>query len=226
MSQSGEFQSWNSDVRHEADVGLTDRLRVGDERAFVILLERHSAAMLGLAVIYLPRAVAEEIIQDTWLGVLQGIANFEARSSLKTWIFAILMNRIKTQMKREGRSIPFSALADSAVELAEPAVDPSRFVEIADNPWWPYHWAVPWPKRWEDYPEVHLLAKEAQAEIARAIEVLPPSQRAVITLCDIEGWKPADVTAVLGITATNQRVLLHRARSKVRQALEQYFGEG
>lgn len=226
MSHRGEFQRSDSDARHDADVGLADRLRVWDERAFMILLERHSAAMLRLAMIYLPRAVAEEIIQDTWLGVLRGIASFEARSSLKTWIYTILMNRIRTQMKREGRSIPFSALADSALDLGGPAVDPSRFVEIAGDSWWPYHWAVPWPKRWGDCPEDHLLAKEVQAEIGRAIEALPSSQRAVITLCDIEGCKTADVTAVLGITPSNQRVLLHRARSKVRQTLEQYFGEG
>lgn len=190
----------------------------------MILLERHSGAMLRLASIYLPRAVAEEIVQDTWLGVLQGIGSFEARSTLKTWIFAILMNRTKSQMQREGRSIPFSAMSDPATASDEPAVDPSRFIEIPHDPLWPYHWAVS-PKRWGESPEDRLLLKEGQAEIQRAIEALPPGQREVITLCDVEGWEPAEVTVVLGISASNQRVLLHRARSKVRRALEQYFGE-
>lgn len=225
VSHKVEFQRSDSDVRHDADVELVDRLRAGDERAFIVVLDRYSAAMLRLASIHLPRAVAEEVVQEAWLGVLQGIGDFEARSSLKTWIFTILMNRAKTQTHREGRSIPFSALADSDAEPADPAVDPSRFVKIPDDPGWPYHWATPWPKSWGDSPEDRLLSKEVQAEIRRAIDGLPPSQRGVITLCDIEGWEPAEVTAVLGITASNQRVLLHRARSKVRRALERYFVE-
>ena len=225
MSHRGEFRSADSGAAREVDADLADRLRAGDERAFIILLDRHSAAMLRLASSYLPRAVAEEVVQETWLGVLRGIGNFEARSTLKTWIFTILINRAKTHMQREGRSIPFSALADPDAEPAEPAVDPNRFVKIPDDPGWPYHWATPWPKSWEDSPEDRLLSKEVQAEIQRAIDGLPPSQREVITLCDIEGCEPAEVTAVLGITASNQRVLLHRARSKVRRALEQYFGE-
>ena len=225
MSHRGEFRGADSGAARDADIGLADRLRAGDERAFIVLLDRYATAMLRLASIYLPRAVAEEVVQDTWLGVLQGIGSFEARSSLKTWIFAILMNRARTHMQREGRSIPFSGLSDPAADPVEPAVDPSRFIEIADDPGWPYHWATPWPKSWGDSPEDRLLSKEVQAEIQCAIDGLPSSQREVITLCDIEGWEPAEVTAVLGITASNQRVLLHRARSKVRRALEQYFGE-
>jgi RNA polymerase sigma-70 factor, ECF subfamily len=222
--QGGEFQSSESGVARDADIELVDRLRAGDERAFMTLLERHSAAMLRLASVYLPRAVAEEIVQDTWLGVLQGIGSFEARSTLKTWIFAILMNRTRTQLQREGRSVPFSAMSDPATKSDEPAVDPNRFIEIPDDPLWPYHWAAS-PKSWGDSPEDRLLSKEVQAEIQRAIEALPPDQREVITLCDIEGWEPAEVTTVLGISAGNQRVRLHRARSKVRRALELYFGE-
>jgi len=179
--------------------------------------------MLRLASVHLSRAVAEDVVQDSWVGVLRGVDRFEGRSTVKTWIFSILMNRVKTQVYREGRTVPFSALADPMTE-SEPAVDPSRF-RGADDPEWPHWWATP-PKRWGDSPEAQLLSKEGRAQIQRAIERLPTSQREVITLCDVEGWASAEVCELLQITPNNQRVLLHRARSKVRRALEQYFAEG
>jgi len=209
--------------RHEPEIELLARLRAGDETAFMSLIEHHSAAMLRLASVHLARAVAEDVVQDTWVGVLQGIGRFEGRSSLKTWIFSILMNRVRTQVHREGRSVPFSALQDPATE-SEPAVDPSRFLG-ADHPKWPHHWAAP-PKSWGDSPEDRLLSKEARGQIQRAIEALPAGQREVITLCDVDGWDSAEVCHLLQITPNNQRVLLHRARSRVRHALEEYFGEG
>jgi RNA polymerase sigma-70 factor (ECF subfamily) len=203
------------------DAEFVDRLRAGDEGAFLALVARYSAAMHRLASIYLPHAVAEEVVQDAWLGVLRGIHGFRARSSLKTWLFKILMNQTRTRVAREGRSVPFSAMSDPEAESAESSVDPKRFF-ASDYPQTSDHWATP-PKSWGDSPEDCFLSKEAAAKIHQAIEALPPSQREVITLCDIEGCDPAEVSEVLGLTASNQRVLLHRARSKVRQALELYF---
>lgn len=207
----------------DPDAEVVARLRDGDEAAFVSLVDRHAAAMLRVASMHLPRAVAEEVVQDTWLGVLHGIAGFEERSTLKTWIFSILMNRVRTQAQRERRSVPFSALPD-AMSDQEPAVEPGRFLG-ADHPRWPGHWASP-PESWGDSPEERLLSAEVRAEMQHAIDGLPPGQREVITLSDVEGWAAEEVCALLQITPNNQRVLLHRARSKVRRVLERYFGEG
>jgi RNA polymerase sigma-70 factor (ECF subfamily) len=204
-----------------SDSELVARLRAGEEEAFSALLQRHSRAMLRLASVNLPRATAEEVVQDTWLAVLQGIDQFEGRSSLKTWIFSILMNRTKTRMQRDGRTVPFSALLEVGEGSGEPSVDPNRFLD-SNHPQWPRHWASP-PKSWGHSPEDRLLAHEAQAVIQGAIDALPPGQRQVIVLTDVDGWEPAEVCELLGITGTNQRVLLHRARSKVRRACEHYF---
>jgi RNA polymerase sigma-70 factor (ECF subfamily) len=198
----------------EAD--LVARLRAGDEGAFAELVDRHGATMLRVARMYLrDRSVAEEVVQETWLAVLQGIDRFEGRSSLKTWIFRILTNRAKTRGQREGRSVPFSALAP---EGDEPAVDADRFLP-ADHGQKPFHWAAP-PRAW---PEDRLLAAETLAVVNDAIQMLPESQRTVITLRDIDGWTAEEVAQALNITDGNQRVLLHRARSKVRRALEVYL---
>ena len=191
MPDRQEFSGAEAIARHDVDAALIDRLRVGDEAAFVTLLERHSASMLRLASQYVSRPLAEEVVQDTWLGVLHGIRSFESRSSLKTWIFSILMNRTKTRMQREGRSIPFSALENPTAGPAEPSVDPDRFLD-SDHPQWPHHWAAP-PKSWGASPEDRLLSKETQAQIQLAVDALPPSQREVITLRDIDGWGPEEV---------------------------------
>jgi RNA polymerase sigma-70 factor, ECF subfamily len=212
-----------ADRGREADRILVDRLRDGDQAAFVFLVRRYTGAMLRVASAYLPLAAAEEVVQDTWLGVLEGIDRFEGRSSLKNWVFTILTNRSKTRAQRERRSVPFSALADPSEETTEPSVDPSRFLGDED-PKWPHHWATP-PKSWGESPEERVLAQEGQARIREAIDTLPPGQRQVITLCDVAGCEPDEVCSLLGITRANQRVLLHRARSKVRRALEQYFEE-
>jgi RNA polymerase sigma-70 factor, ECF subfamily len=204
------------------DADMVGRLRGGDEAAFMSLVERHGPAMVRLASMHVPRPVAEEVVQDAWLGVLQGIGGFEGRSSLKTWIFSILMNRVRTQAQREQRSIPFSALGDGADD--EPGVDPGRFFG-ADHAQWPHHWAVP-PESWGESAEDRLLSAEVQEEIRRAIDALPRGPRDVITLCDVEGWTADEVCDLLDITPANQRVLLHRARTKVRTALERYFAGG
>lgn len=210
--------------RSAEDTELINALREGRQDAFGILIERYHLSMLRLASVYVPRGMAEEVVQDTWLGVLMGLPGFEARSSLKTWIFRILMNRAKTRAKREGRSVPFSAVGDPGEEPGGPSVDPDRFLD-ANHPRWPNHWRAP-PQSWGDSPEDRLLSKETRAYIQQAIGALPPSQREVITLRDIEGCTAEEVCGLLSISDANQRVLLHRARSKVRGVLEHYFEKG
>ena len=156
---------------------------------------------------------------ETWLAVLNGLDRFEGRSSLKTWIFRILTNIAKTRAQRDGRTLPFSALQDPG-RVPEAALDADRFLD-PEHPRWPGHWAV----RPEPWPEDALVAAETQAVVAEAIEALPPAQRAVISLRDVEGWSSEEVRNALELSETNQRVLLHRARSKVRRALESYLGE-
>jgi RNA polymerase sigma-70 factor (ECF subfamily) len=207
------------------DQELVEALRRGDEAAFAHLLDRYHASLVRLAQLYVSnRAVAEEVAQETWLGLVRGIQRFEGRASLKTWLFRILTNIAKTRAQREARSIPFSALWAPTAEAAESAVDPARF-RPADYPVWAGHWAAD-PQSWEAVPEARFLSKETRAYIQQAIDALPPSHREVITLRDVEGWSSEEVCNALGISETNQRVLLHRARSKVRRALEKYLDEG
>lgn len=202
------------------DARLVGLLRSGDEAAFVALVERHQASMLRLAMLYVPDpAAAQDVVQEAWLGVLRGLERFEARSSLKTWIFHILLNRAKTRARRDRRTVPFSTLWNPDEEPDEPTVDPARF---RDSEPWKDHWAAP-PRSWSETPEARFLARETHKYVRKAVEALPPTQREVITLRDIEGWTADEVCNILEISETNQRVLLHRARSKVRQALEQYL---
>jgi RNA polymerase sigma-70 factor (ECF subfamily) len=200
------------------DHELVQRLRGGDESAFVELIDRYGMTMLRVAQMYVrDRATAEEVVQETWLAVLNGIDRFEERSSLKTWLFRILTNRAKTRGQRDGRIVPFSSLAGARPEDDEPSVDPDRFLG-PDSPH-PGAWAAP-PVGW---PEDRLLERETLGVIEMAIDELPEAQRDVILLRDVDGWEPMEVSEVLGITDGNQRVLLHRARSKVRAALEEYL---
>jgi RNA polymerase sigma-70 factor (ECF subfamily) len=202
------------------DEFLVAALRRGDEAAFALLLDTYHARMVRLVRLYVASdAVAEEVVQETWLAVIRGLERFEGRSSLKTWIFGILTNVAKTRGQREARSMPFAALGGPDDDPAEPAVAPERFRVSAP-------WAGGWvsaPQSWEDLPEERLLSVETRARIAQAIDALAPAQRAVITLHDVEGCTAEEVCSVLGLSAANQRVLLHRARSKVRGVLEQYF---
>lgn len=202
------------------DAQLVEALRAGDERVFEQLTREYHAPLMRVAQIYVTsRSVAEEVVQETWLGVLRGIGRFEARSSLKTWIFRILTNIAKTRAQREGRTLPFSVL-ERPDTVPEPAVGPERFLPPGHERW-PGHWS----SRPEPWPEDRLLAAETRGVVERAIEALPPAQRAVISLRDVEGWSSDETCNALGVTETNQRVLLHRARSKVRQALEEYLVE-
>lgn len=204
------------------DQTLVDALRRGDEQAFVTLVDRYHPALVRLAMTFVgDRAVAEDIAQETWLGVLRGIGNFEGRSSLKTWLFHILVNRAKTRAQREGRTIPFSDLANQSEEDGDIGINLDRFFP-ADDPQRSGYWSAP-PHSWETVPEERILSLETREQIAAAIDMLPPNQRTVITLRDVEGWSSEEVCDFLNISEANQRVLLHRARGKVRSALEGYL---
>jgi len=192
-------------------------LRAGDERAFAALVDLHGAAMLRVARLYVrDRAAAEEAVQEAWLGVFRGIERFEGRSSLRTWLLRIVANVARTKGVREARSVPFSALGDDG-----PSVPEERFRGPEER--WAGHWASP-PDEW-GRPEQELLTAETRSRLAAAIGGLPDSQRQVISLRDVEGWSANEVCNVLGLSETNQRVLLHRARTKVRAALDEYLTE-
>lgn len=199
---------------------LCAALRRGDEEAFRTLVREYHAPLRRLALGYVrSRAVADEVVQETWLGVIQGIGNFEGRSSLRTWIFRILANTAKTRAEREGRTVPLSAFAS---DDDDPSVDPSRFFD-QQHERWPGHWASP-PTRWDELPEEHLAGRETLDALKRAIDALPPVHKQVMVLRDIEGWPADEVCDLLGLSVGNQRVCLHRARSRVRQALEDELG--
>jgi RNA polymerase sigma-70 factor, ECF subfamily len=201
----------------EAD--LLARLRAGDERAFESLVETYHGRMIAVARTYVKtRELAEEVVQETWLGVLNGLDRFEARSSLKTWIMRILVNTAMTRGGREARSLPFSSLAPKGEQ--EPAVDPERFRPPGEA--FAGHWNG-YPSDWSSLPEQTLLGRESLDVVKRAIEELPASQRRVITMRDIAGYSAEEVCNALEMSAGNQRVLLHRARSRVRAALERHL---
>jgi RNA polymerase sigma-70 factor (ECF subfamily) len=207
----------------QEDLRLVALLRAGDEDAFMMLVERYQPSMLRIARMYVSsRSVAEEVVQDTWLGVLRGLDGFEGRSSLRTWIFRILVNTAKSRGQRESRTVPFSSVWAPEPE-SEPAVSADRFLP-ADHERLLGHWASE-PASWETVPEARLLSKETLATVGAAIDSLPPNQREVIRLRDVLGWTSEEVRNALDLSETNQRVLLHRARAKVRRALERYLAE-
>ena len=204
----------------QASDSLVEGLRRGDEAAFRRLVTEEGGTLLRVARNYAQTdAVAEEVVQETWIAVIDGIDRFEGRSSLRTWIFRIMINIARTRAKREARSIPFASASAPGDEAA--AIDPDRFFD-RDHDRYPGHWRLG-PAPW-GLPEERLLAGEARGAIMDAIDALPPSQREVITLRDIGGWPAADVCNALGISETNGRVLLHRARTKVRAAVEELLG--
>jgi RNA polymerase sigma-70 factor (ECF subfamily) len=197
-------------------------LRRGDERAFSDLIDRYQPALLSVAKRYVgSRAVAEEVVQDTWMGFLRGIDEFEGRSSVKTWLFRILVNTAMSRSRKERRCSPFSSLGSEGWEGGD-AVSPERFIDSSDHRW-NGGWAAA-PSDWETIPEERLLSGELLDHVRVAIEALPDRQRQVIVLRDVEGWSSEEVRRTLDLTEANQRVLLHRARSKVRAALEAELG--
>ena len=205
-----------------AERRLLQRLRGRDEAAFGELVSDRTPGLLRVARSYVSsQAVAEEVVQETWLGVLRGLDRFEGRSSMRTWIFRILINRAQTRAAGESRTIPFAALTARELCAGLTAVDPERFLP-ADPDRWPHHWAAP-PRRWETSPEDALAHSETLRLVREAIDGLPSTQRMVITMRDLEGWPSEEVCEVLGVSAANQRVLLHRARSVVRTALEEHL---
>ena len=197
---------------------LVARLRAGDERAFEALVDRHYGTMLAVARTYVSsRAVAEEVVQEAWLGVLKGLDGFEGRSSLATWIMRIVANIAKTRGVREARSVPYASLAP---EGEEAAVEPERFRGGTDA--FPGHWRA-YPADWRSLPEEVLQERDTLRAVMEAIAGLPPAQRAVITMRDVQGCGSEEVCAALELSDGNQRVLLHRARSRVRAALERHL---
>jgi RNA polymerase sigma-70 factor (ECF subfamily) len=199
--------------------GLVARLRSGDEAAFLALVRRYHRAMVRIARAYLPSdAAAEDAAQEAWLGVLKGIEGFEGRAPVRSWIFRIAAWSARRRSAGEGRLVPLSSLEDDGDD--GPAVDPDRFEP--DGARWANHWSQP-PEPWSD-EKLH--AAETAARAKAEIERLPARQRTVMTLRDVEGLEPDEVCAILGITEGNQRVLLHRARAKVRAAMERFLHEG
>jgi RNA polymerase sigma-70 factor, ECF subfamily len=190
-------------------------LRAGDESAFAELVDEFSPRMLRLAGVYLASvAAAEEAVQEAWIVVLRSLDRFEERSSLSTWILGIVVNVARSRRRQESRSRPFSSFRTDE----EPVIDPDRFLP-SDHDRWPGHWAIA-PAPW---PEGALETAEAVRVIRDTVDALPQTQRAVITLRDVIGYTTEEICNALGLTDTNQRVLLHRARTKVRAALEAAF---
>ncbi|MGZ8762397.1 MAG: RNA polymerase sigma factor [Acidimicrobiia bacterium] len=208
---------------YDDDSVLVRALRRGDEQAFAWMLDRYDAPLWRAARGYVPtEAAADEVVQETWLGVLRGIDRFEQRSSVKTWLYRILMNIARSRGIRERRSVPFSSAAGPGDDGASPTFDPDRFrPDVAGEPY-PGHWRS-FPLDWEHEPEERLLAQETLGVVAAALDGLPAAQREVVLLRDVEGWSPEEVCAALELTGSNQRVLLHRGRSRLRRALEAYF---
>jgi RNA polymerase sigma-70 factor (ECF subfamily) len=202
------------------DAQLIEALRRGDEQAFADIVDRWGPGLLRVARMYVPsHAVAEEVVQETWIAVLRGLDRFEGRSPFRTWVFGILLNLARSHGRRERRAMPFAALR-RVTERGEPAVDRGRFQgRGAERPGW---WALP-PSRWAD-PEERLESSETRAALAAAIGELPVRQREALVLRDVLGLSAEETCTVLGTTDGNQRVLLHRARSKVRTALERHMG--
>lgn len=206
---------------HTDDAELLGALRNGDEAAFSALVEELTPALTRLALAHVPsRAVAEEVVQDTWVGVIRGIDRFEGRSSLRTWIFQILLNTARTRGPREKRTLPFSFFRRRDEEGGgEPAVDADRFQGRAGEQ--PGGWARP-PQEWSS-PEERLAGDAARDVLLGAVTELPLRQREVLAMRDILGYSAEEACNALDLSETNQRVLLHRARSKVRAALERHF---
>jgi RNA polymerase sigma-70 factor (ECF subfamily) len=214
-SAAGSGDHPNPPNARQDDAAVVMALRNGDESTFSTLAEAWGAPMLRLALVHVPnRAVAEEVVQEAWLTVLRSLDRYEGRSSLRTWVLGIVINLARSRARAERRTSHWSVPED------EPVLPPSRFLP-ADHPRWPHHWASG-PRPWRT-PEDDLLAAETRTIILDAIAALPPAQREVLVLRDLEGFSAAEVCEVLALTDANQRVLLHRARSRVRNAIEQYF---
>jgi RNA polymerase sigma-70 factor, ECF subfamily len=202
----------------DPDAELLVRLRGGDEAAFLALVHKYGPVMQRVALTYVRTpAVAEEVVQDAWVGMLKALDRFEGRSTLRTWLLRILSNRAQTRGALEARSVPFSSLTD---DDDEPSVETERFQGPDGR--FPGGWAA-FPTSWESLPEERMLARETLVQVDTAIRGLPGRQQQVIVLRDVAGWSADEVCDALSLTPENQRVLLHRARSRVRASLEHYL---
>jgi RNA polymerase sigma-70 factor, ECF subfamily len=204
-----------------ADAALVDRLRAGDADAFADIVRAWSPMMLRVARTYVSTdASAQEVVQDAWLAIIRGLDRFEGRSSLRTWALAILGNLGRSRGVREARTVPLSSLGPTDDD--RPLVDPDRFRGPGDQ--WPRHWTpLGQPRPWPGSPEEAVLAGEGRSELEHGLAQLPERQRTVVTLRDIHGLTSEEVCSILGVSASNQRVLLHRARSRLRSHLELYY---
>lgn len=204
----------------QEEASLTARLKQGEEGAFDELVKRHHSALIRMAMGYVAdRELAEEVVQDTWMAVIKGLDRFEGRSSLRTWIFGIMIHKAKDRGVREKRHTTFSDF-ETFDDDREEAVDPSRFHQSGE---WTGHWAVP-PQPWDEQtPEKLLASQQAVNAMHRAIDALPSTLKAVLILRDVEGVEAKEVCEILKITETNLYVRLHRARERVRQAVEAYL---
>lgn len=205
-----------------AESRLVEALRAGEEDAFASLVRLHGPAMLRIARMYTSnRATAEEVVQETWVGVVTGVGRFEGRSSFRTWLFRILVNRAKARAVSERRTVAFPEL--SAAGVADAEVPEAGHEARGASRRGVDHWTSSSP-RWGDHPEESVISQETVAIVERAATSLPAAQRAVVILRDVVGCDAHEVCAILGVTATNQRVLLHRARTKIRTAVEHELG--
>ena len=212
-----------TEAASSGDAHVIAALRARDETTFTTLVDQYGASLLRLARVYVHDiAAAEEVVQDAWIGLLESIDRFEGRSSLKTWLFRILINCARARARKDSRTIPFSS-AFKPEDMEDAGFGFGRFLP-GWSPVGPGHWVRP-PARWDDEPEQRALAAETRAQIHRAIDALPPAQREVIVMRDVAGFSSDDVCNVLGVSDTNQRVILHRARTRVRRALAQQRGE-
>ncbi len=220
MSPEAQSLSIGTVLTH-ADEQFLARLRGGDEGAFDELVTKHHGALIRMAMGYVAdREMAEEVVQDTWMAVIEGLVRFEGRSSLRTWIFGIMIHKAKDRGVREKRHVTFSAF-DSKSDENDEAVDPARFHQSGE---WAGHWAIP-PQPWDEQtPEKLLASQQAVSAMQRAIEALPPTLKEVLILRDIEGVEAKDACNILRITETNLYVRLHRARERVRVAVEKALG--
>lgn len=209
----------------DTDAALLDRLRSGQEEAFAELVDRWSPSLLRVAVLQTrSHALAEEAVQDTWLAVLQGIDGFEGRASLRTWVFRILLYTSRAKAERERRVPSFTDAAGRTAPSGAGHLTAEEACLGTDHPHWPGHWSQP-PRSWAQVPDDAALGSELQRHINDAIAALPPRQRAVLTLRDVEGFSADEVCSALDLEPGNQRVLLHRARASVRVALASYLAE-
>ena len=220
--REGEYMTVDDRPIPQTDAEWIAALQKGDEGAFATLVELYHTQMIRVATAFVNNtAVAEEVVQETWIGMLRGLGRFEGRSSLKTWLFSILLNKAKTIAKREVRHRHVVIYEEGSSTSS--SVPRSRFQGAGDPE--PGHW-VKMPQDWNNLPEERMLSQETLDYLRSAIEELPPNQKEVLVLRDIEGWDSGEVCNVLNISESNQRVLLHRARSKVRAMLETYLEEG